>query len=96
MKLPPLPTHTISGPPGTGSYFNGHTDDAMEAYGKKCIESSLEEAAKVCDTAYDWFFINNEFVVTKKKYDAASVKRSMKASVELVTEDCAEKIRRLK
>jgi hypothetical protein len=35
--LPPLPNHTILGPAGTGSYFNGHTDAAMIAWGRAVL-----------------------------------------------------------
>ena len=45
MKLPP---HTISGPSGTGDYFNGHTDASMLAYGQRIREQALEDAANIC------------------------------------------------
>ena len=51
MSLPPLPNKTISGPPGTGEYFNGHTDASMQAYGQQCREAALEEATDAIEDA---------------------------------------------
>jgi hypothetical protein len=49
MKLPPLPRHTISGPPGSGVYFDGHTDETLRDFGILCVLEGLELAAKECD-----------------------------------------------
>jgi hypothetical protein len=49
MKLPPLPRPNISGPPGTGVYFEGHTPEAMRDFGILCVLEGLELAAKECD-----------------------------------------------
>lgn len=46
--LPPLPKANIRGPTGTGSYFDGYTDDQMREYGALCRKQALEEAAKTC------------------------------------------------
>lgn len=45
-----LPEHTISGPAGTGTYFNGHTDAALlahrEAYAKAAVAAEREQCAQ--------------------------------------------------
>jgi hypothetical protein len=43
--LPPLPNHTILGPAGTGSYFNGHTDAAMIAWGRAVLALAEQRSA---------------------------------------------------
>ena len=47
MNLPALPKHTITGPDGTGTYFNGHTDVAMQKYGILCHNLALDEAIEL-------------------------------------------------
>lgn len=52
----PLPAHTISGPAGTGTYFNGHTDAALlahrEAYAKAKVAAERERCARLCDEVH--------------------------------------------
>ena len=50
MNLPALPKHTITGPDGTGTYFNGHTDVAMQKYGILCNNIALDEAIALIDS----------------------------------------------
>jgi hypothetical protein len=48
--LPPLPKYTIHGPTGTGSYFSGHTDAALIAYGRAVLAlAELKQAAALAD-----------------------------------------------
>ena len=81
-ELSRLPSHTISSPPGTGSYFNGHTDAAMQAYGQQCREAALKDAAFIC---------NGEQWRNEGKVSVAYIKAFNEGCT-----NCEEAIRRLK
>lgn len=46
MSLPPLPTKDI----GETDCQAGHSDESMQAYGQRCKEAALDEAAKLCES----------------------------------------------
>lgn len=58
VKNFPLPEHTIIGPSGTGTYFNGHTDKSLisnrEACAKAVVDAIFDLCAKICDEEADY------------------------------------------
>jgi len=94
MSIPPPPL-ALAGY-ATTQAAHRELDAIVAKYGQQCREDAFEEAAQVCDEAYDVFFAKHEFEVPKQRYNADSVKRSVKAGVEFVSADCATNIRSLK
>ena len=67
--------------------------DCLERFAELVRADEREACAKVCDAAYDEFFVRHELEYPKARYDQASVTRTVKAAVEFVAEDVAAAIR---
>ena len=82
------------------NHYEQATQEVRDAFNALCkgrveaaVKAEREACAKVCDAAYDEFFVRHELEYPKARYDQASVTRTVKAAVEFVTEDVAAAIR---
>ena len=82
------------------NHYEQTTQEVRDAFNALCkgrveaaVKAEREACAKVCDAAYDEFFVRHELEYPKARYDKDSVTRTVKAAVEFVAEDVAAAIR---